>query len=311
MPTAHMTEAITARDILRILERDGPLTGAELLERTQMGPLPLWRACRGCADIHSKIIGRRFLRLDRAVEGYARLSPSIRREFLTYTLLGLTSRSGLAEERAAQLRQEIARISRFKLELAREAMKAVVSELAESETILAQACFIIAGDITYGMSHVVPRPEESTGKMVRGSDLDIIVIGTDDLPEGALKALDDAVYRKKHYLLVHPEYREEIDYVIKRMSKVREQLKFDTFKSMVACKIMCEGQHLYGSEDVFRSVKDLVEQHDIPARIARLEAQAVETRVLSEKSLMEPTSDSSEEDYGDLFYTREEGDEIY
>src|SRR5512137_2511585 len=106
-----MIEAITNRDILGILERDGPLTGAELQERTQIEPLPLWRACRGCMDIQFEIIGRRYLRLDRAVEGYARLSPSIRREFLTYTLLGLKSRVVLVEERAAQLRQELERIS--------------------------------------------------------------------------------------------------------------------------------------------------------------------------------------------------------
>jgi len=302
---------VTEEDILRILEHDGPQTGAELVEQTRMEPLALWRACRGCAGIQFEIIGRRFLRLDRAVEGYARLSPSIRREFLTYTLLGLRSRSGLVAERAAQLRQEIARISRFKLDLARETMTSVVSELAEGQAIMAGACFVIAGDVTYGMSHAVPRPEASTGKMVRGSDLDIIVIGSDELREGALEALDAAVYHRKHYLLVHPDYREEIDYVIKRMARVREQLAFDTFKSMVACKIMYEGRYLCGSEGVFRTVKDLVEEHDIPGQIARLEAQAVETRGLAERSLLEPTSEGCEGDYRNLFYTREEGDEIY
>jgi DNA-binding Lrp family transcriptional regulator len=304
-----MPEPVSERDILGILERDGPQTGAELVERTRMEPLPLWRLCRRCADIHFEIIGRRYLRLDRAVEGYARLSPSIRREFLTYTLLGPVCSSKLAEERAAQFRQELARISRFKLDLARQTMESVVSELPDGEIILAKACFIIAGDVTYGMSHVVPRPEASTGKMVRGSDLDIIVVGTDDLPGEALKALDDAVYRKKHYLLVHPEHREEIDYIIKRMSKVREQLQFGTFKSMVACKIMWEGQYLCGSESLFRSVKDLVDQHGIPARIAQLEARAVAARELADNALMEPTPGSTT-DYRNLFYTLEEGDEI-
>jgi hypothetical protein len=305
-----MAETISEQEIIQVLERDGPQTGAELVERTRMEPLPLWRLCRRCPEIHFEIIGRRYLRLDRAIEGYARLSPSIRREFLTYTLLGLARSSKLAEERAAQLRQELARISRFKLDLARETMESVVSELPDGGIVLAKACFIIAGDVTYGMSHVVPRPETSTGKMVRGSDLDIIVIGTDDLPEDALKALDDAVYRKKHYLLVHPEHREEIDYIIKRMSKVREQLKFDTLKSMIACKIMWEGQYLCGSESVFRSVKDLVDQHGIPARIAQLEAQAVLARDLADKSLMEPAPGSTEGDDRNLFYTLEEGEEI-
>jgi hypothetical protein len=275
-----------------------------------MEPLALWRLCRSCAEIRFETIGARYLRLDRAVEGFARLSPSIRREFLTYTLLGLVRNPGPLEERAALLRQEIAEISRYKLDLARETMESVVADLPEGEAVRAGACFIIAGDVTYGMSHTVPRPESSTGKMVRGSDLDIVVIGTDDLPESALEALDGAIYRRKHYLLVHPEHREEIDYVIKRLSKVREQLKFDTLKSMVACKIMLEGQYLLGSQEVFRSVKRLLDQQGIPARLAQLEARAVEARALAEKSLLEPASDSSEGDYRNLFYTSEEGDEI-
>jgi hypothetical protein len=310
MPTAQMTESTVEKDILRILERNGPLTGAGLLGRTQMEPLPLWRTCRRCADIRCDVIGRRFLRLDRAVEGHARFSPSIRREFLTYTLPGLATRPGLVEERAARPAREVARISRFKHDLARKAMQEVVSGLAESEAILAQACFIIAGDITYGMSHSVSRPEESTGRMVRGSDLDIIVIRSDDLPEGSLKALDDAIYRRNHCLLTDPRYREEIDYVTKRMAKVREQLPFDTLKAMVACKIIWESRHLYGSERVFHSVKDLVARHGIPARIAELQAGAVEERTLSEKSLMESTAEKPEGEYGKLFYTSQEGEEI-
>ncbi len=45
--------------------------------------------------------GRRYMRLDSAVEGYARLSPSIRREFLTYTLVGLAGQ----EERSRRPRR--------------------------------------------------------------------------------------------------------------------------------------------------------------------------------------------------------------
>ena len=110
--------------------------------------------------------------------------------------------------------------------------------------------------------------------MVRGSDLDIIVVATDDLPEEALQALDDAIYRKKHFLLVHPDYREEIDYIIKRLAKVREQLRFDTFEHMVAAKILHEGQMLCGSAEVFQTIKDLVKQTGVPEKLAAMEKQA-------------------------------------
>jgi hypothetical protein len=146
--------------------------------------------------------------------------------------------------------------------------------------------------------------------MVRGSDLDIIIVGTDELPEEALEALDKAIYRKKHYLLTHPGYREEIDYVIKRMAKVREQLKFDEFRSMIACKIMDEGQYLLGSEEVFRRVKALVDEHGIPARIAELEARAIAAREQAETTLLKAPLGTAEAEYVNLFYTAEEGDEI-
>jgi DNA-binding Lrp family transcriptional regulator len=305
-----VTEKVSEREILAILERDGPQTGAELAERTRLEPLPLWRLCRRSEAIHLEIVGRRYLRLDRAVEGYARLSPSIRREFLTYTFVGPAADPEPTKQRAAALGEEIEGISRDKFGLARDTMEEIVSQLADGDAIRAKACVLIAGDVTYGMSHIVDRPETSTGKMVRGSDLDIVVIATDDLPEAALKALDGAVYRRKSYLLFHPGYREEIDYVIKRMAKVREQLEFDSLKSMIACKIMWEGQYLCGSEDLFRSVKDLVEQHGIPARIAELEAQAIAAREQAEMALLEAAPGSAEAEHRNLFYTAEESEEI-
>ena len=302
---------MTTKEIIKILERDGPRTGAELLEQTRMEPLPLWRLCRGCAEIHFEMTGQRFLRLDRAVEGYARLSPSVRREFLTYTVLGLPDQSSAITARAQQLKNETERISRFKSNVARESMASIISELEMPETLTAQVTFIIAGDVTYGMSHAVPRPESSTGRMVRGSDLDIIVVATDDFPEEALLALDEAIYRKKHFLLVHPDHREEIDYVIKRLAKVREQLRFDTFEHMVASKILHEGQMLCSSAEVFETVKQLVRESNVPEKLAAMEARAAEDRRAAEAHLLDSSADTRTGEHFNLFYTREEGDEIY
>ncbi len=74
------------------------------------------------------------------------------------------------------------------------------------------------------------------------------------------QALDDAIYRQKHYLLTHPDHQEEIDYVLKPLAKVRQQLAFDRFEHMVACKILCECQLLYGSPFLFDEIMKLVER---------------------------------------------------
>ncbi len=299
------------RAIVELLERDGPLTGAELVERTRGEVFALWLACKQAPSVRLEIIGRRFLRLDRVVQGYARLSPSIRREFLTYTLLGLESHPEVLFRRARLLKEETRRISKAKLELARESVASAVDSLPDKDSVLPGVCFIIAGDITYEMSHVVPRPEKSTGEMVRGSDLDIIVIADSGLPEESVRRLDRAIYKKKHYLLVHPDYREEIDYILKNLDRVREQLRFDTFESMVACKILHEGEYLYGSNALFRTIKELVGQHAMPEKLRQMELQATAFRDQAEARLLQLDGRLSETEAYHLFYTKEEGEEIY
>jgi hypothetical protein len=297
--------------IVTILKEKGPQTGAQLLENTSMDPLSLWQVCRQTPEICFQHIGKRFLRLDKNVEGYARLSPSIRREFQTYIVLGLKDQEAEIEMKARLLREEIHQISRDKLALARDAMDETVQSLAERETILEGVCFLIAGDITYDMAHAVPRPEISTGKMVRGSDLDIVAIAEDGVPEETLKALDSAILKKKYYLLVHPNYQEEIDYLVKTMAKVRTQLAFDSFQHMIAGKIIYESKLLYGSSEVFNKVKNLVEEFGVPDKLALLERRAEENRKEAEISLLQLDGRQGDETFLNLFYTREEGDEIY
>ena len=300
-----------SREIEQILRESGPLTGWQLLEKSGIEALPLWQICRQTPEIRMECAGRRYLRLDRNVEGYARLSPSIRREFLTYTILGLINQESRMQTRAKQLRSEIQQISQAKLDLAREAMVATIQPLPEWDPIQERVCFIIAGDVTYGMAHAVPRPEISTGKMVRGSDLDIVVIAEDDVPKESLKVLDEAILRKKHYLLVHPNYQEEIDYLLKDISKVHQQLAFDTFQHMIASKIIHEGEHLFGSASLFRKVKTMVEEMKVPEKIGALEMQAIESRKEAENSLLQSDPSQMDPAFLNLFYTSEEGDEIY
>jgi len=296
---------------VNLLRETGPQTGWQLLEKTRMEALPLWQMCRQAAELRIACVGKRFLRLDRNVEGYARLSPSIRREFLTYTVLGLENQAAEIEAKAQGLKKEIREISRAKLDLAREAMDDTVRSLPEWKSVQQQICFIIAGDISYGMAHAVPRPEVSTGRMVRGSDLDIVVIAEDGVDRMALKALDDAILKKKYFLIVHPDYQEEIDYLVKNISRVRQQLAFDTFPHMVASKIIHEGAFLYGSAGVFEAVKSMVGEFGVPAKLALLEEHAGEERREAESSLLQTDAGQPDGTFLHLFHTHEESEEIY
>lgn len=306
-----MSGDATVERALDVLQQHGPLTGAELVERLRVEPLPLWRLCRSTPQIISAYVGRRYLRLDRAVAGYARLSPSIRREFLTYTVLGIQGQQEAVAARAEALTAEADRISRVKSHTAREQMVAVMAEVGLDHPDAPAVAFIIGGDVAYGMAHAIPRPEPSTGQLVLGSDLDIIVVVADDVDPDLLTRLDQAIYRRKHYLLKHPGHREEIDYIIKTLARVREQVAFDTFEHGVAAKILHEGQLLCGDAGLYDEVKQIVAQAEVPQRVADLEAIAVQDRATAEEELLVSAADQRTGEPFKLFYTREEGDEIY
>ena len=302
---------MTVAEIVELLDREGPLTGSELMQRTRQEALPLWRACRISDEIRYELVGRRYLRFDRAIDGWARLSPSIRREFLTYTVLGNVDQDVAVIERAKKLAKESDRTSRLKSYIARDEMASTLAELGMGHPLAGKVTVIIAGDVVDRMAHAVPRLESSTGQMVRGSDLDVIVVAADDFPEGALRQLDLAIYRRKHHILFNPSYRQEIDYVLKRVAKVREQLRFDTFEHCVASKILYEGEMLCGSRELFDLIKELVEKSGVPGKIAALERRAADDRAIAEEYLLSSNVDKPTGRYFDLFYTREEHDEIY
>jgi len=300
---------MTEKKIISAITESGPMTGAQLVERTRLEVFPLWQSCRKSPAIRLERAGRRFLRLDRNVQGYARLSPSIRREFLTYTFVGLKTQEQTLVERVDALNRETKRISQTKLEIARTSVSSAISMLPAKEVFLQKTCFLIAGDVVYDMSHTVPRPEKSTGEMVSGSDLDIVIVTEDDLAPELVRSLDNCIHKRKHLLLVND--REEIDYLIKPIARVREQLKFDLFSSMVACKILDESRLLYGSQAVYRTVKNLLVECGIPDRLRALEARATASRDLAEAQLLEASPEKSQSEYYNLFYTHAEEDEIY
>jgi hypothetical protein len=300
---------MTENDIASILEETGPLTGAQLVERTRMEVLLLWQTCCKTRSIQLKLAGKRFLRLDRNVQGYARLSPSIRREFLTYSLVGLDSQADVLAAKVEALKRETKRISLSKFDIAKESIASAVATLSDKDAVLEKACFIIAGDVVYDMSHIVPRPEKSTGEMVQGSDLDVVVVAEDDINPEIINSLDKAIHKRKHLLLIND--REEIDYLIKSISRVREQLKFDIFSSMVACKILDEGCFLYGNPAVYQTVKNLITEYGIPERLKALEQQATANRELAEAQLLDTRAEKDQSEYYNLFYTHAEEDEIY
>ncbi len=295
--------------IINLLNTRGPLTGSEIKKFISGDNLLLWQTCKTSSHLQVKSVGVRYLRFDRQVNGFARLSPSILREFLTYSVVGLAEKPTLIEKRGEELFSHIVQVSRSKMELARDLFDVVKAQFGDAWPH-EQVCFILAGDIVYDMAHDVPRPERSTGKLVRGSDIDLVVILSDKAPDDFIRRLDSAIYQEKYKFLKSPTINEEIDYVVKKLERVREQVRFDTFKNMVACKILQEGKLIGGSDRLYHEVIGLLQDNGVLEKLDRLQEAAIVFRKQEEEFLVQSNAKIINREDLYFFYPAEESEEF-
>ena len=298
------------KEIITVLKEKGPLTGAEILETLGEDALLLWRACKLSKNLAIQTVGRSYLRLDSKIEGFARLSPSILREFLTYSVIGFPWDRDSLGRKANAIASHIKEVSKAKLELAYNIFSAVLGRLENDVLIKERACILIAGDIVYEMAHDVPRPERSTGKLVKGSDMDLVVVVDDLFPKELMERMDELIYQEKQNVLIAPHLREEIDYVVKDLARVREQMEFDTFKRMVACKILQESTLLCGRQDLFKAVKEMLREQGITDKLIAMEDRATIFRKDAEEFLLREIPEKIKNEGLYLFYPTEESEEF-
>ena len=146
--------------------------------------------------------------------------------------------------------------------------------------------------------------------MVRGSDMDMVVIVNDLIPKRSMERLDDTIFQEKYRLLTTPHIREEIDYVVKDLNRVREQVRFDTFKHMVACKLLREGTLLYGSAHIFHAVKTMLREYGAVQKLSAMEKTAADFRRMAERHLLLKESSEIMDGSPYLFYPTEESEEF-
>ena len=297
-------------EIRALIRERGPMTGTELQEALDYDPLLLWRTCVSSKGLAVQRAGTRYLRLDRRLEGFARLSPSILREFLTYSAVGLPEEPVPLKRRVTEITTAIEAVSRSKSLLLYRVVSSLGNQVQSEIRIEDSVCFILGGDIVYNMAHSVPRPERSTGRLVQGSDMDMVVIVDDQLPGELTERLDDAIFREKYRLLTTPHIREEIDYVVKDLNRVREQARFDTFRHMVACKILWEGAFLHGSERLFHQVKATLREFGVVRKIREMEQSAMAFRQEAAGYLLSMDPNKIREECLYLFYPTEESEEF-
>lgn len=297
-------------DLFKIFNECGPLTGKEIFVKTGEDLFVLWKNYSKSSELILKTVGERYLRLDKNIDGYARLSPSIIREFCNYTVIGTIPQHSEVLKKAGDLHKKIVETSRYKFELAKDTMERIMDSSPYSNIISENACFVIAGDVAWEMAHTEPRPEYSSGELVNGSDLDIEVIYS-NLSGDIVESLDLSIYQQKAYLLKNPGCREEIDYIIKDVRKFEEQLEFDCFESMVAAKVVSESKFLCGNRDFFDKIKKMIISRGIDEKLDKLKAKAEIERETSRRRLLSEENAVFDKETMKLFYTTEEREEFF
>ena len=286
----------------------GPLTGAELHEHVGGTLFAVWKACALSDHVAMRHVGRRYVRMDRHVDGFARLSPSILREFLTYTVVAMAGDDRL-DRAANRLAARIRVISRNKRRMAVRIVSEALAPLLDSD-MAEHFCALIAGDIVYEMAHDVMRRESSTGGVVAGSDLDIVILTSDDAPTGLTEALDSAMLKRKWLYLKNPVFQEEVDYVIKPFAKLAEQASFETFPHMVACKVFDEAELLVGSSALHQRGLSLLTERGVIDCLRAAERAAIAARASREEYLLHVPGDVLPPLDSTKFYTDDEAAEF-
>ena len=216
-----------------------------------------------------------------------------------------------AEARTRELSVRTAVISRTKLRTTTRVVTEAFGPLVAAGTVDPDAfCALVAGDIVYGMSHDVARRETSTGTLIEGSDLDVIVLVADEAAATVIPLLDEAILARKWLYLRNPGFREEVDYVVKPLARLHEQAAFDSFTSMVACKVFDEAQWIFGSEQVFDAGRRVLAEAFVPERLRELEFQAMAHREDEHAYLLAIDSDVLPGSDQVKFYTHEERGEF-
>jgi len=240
-------------DIGKILDENGPLTGSELSEKLpEYSDIALWRQCYKSESIRVINCARYYLRYDILRDNQLRLSPSILRDFLTFSLIYLTDQMVEVVEAGTTLANKFRVNSRKKLSWAREALLQLDDDL--QETIYEHCVVFLSGDIAYYLAHETLRQHSQLGVEVNGSDIDIVIITNRGAPPEKIERIERQLLTTKKLFLMSEDIREELDFIVKPIETMIGQLAYGDIHQKIASKILYESYFLMGRVDIYQTL---------------------------------------------------------
>jgi hypothetical protein len=289
------------------LRHHGPQSGTWLSETfPDVHPIGLWRMCYGSNRILIQNCARYYLRYDVTRDNMLRLSPSILRDFLTFSLIYLPEQGVESVEAGTRLANRFRRISLRKLSLAREALLRLPSDLQKE--INDNCVVFLSGDIAYYLAHDTPRQHDTLNVPIKGSDIDIVIINNLESDPEKVAAIESELLKIKRLYLVSPDIREELDFIVKPVGRMLDQLSYQDIHQKIATKILYESYFLMGRVDIYQS---LMRHLDVTGARAKIEADfevALGERKQTIGKIMNLSYEKSEQDsnVNSLFYASQE-----
>ena len=241
------------QEIKSTLKEFGPLSGSQLSEKLpEFTNIALWRQCYGSASIRVSNCARYYLRYDITRDNQLRLSPSILRDFLTFSLVYLTDHMVEIVEAGTRIANQFRTISLKKLNWAREALLQLDEDLQQ---VLYDHCVVfLSGDIAYFLAHKTIRTHNQLGVQVNGSDIDIVIVTNRGAPQDKIERIESQLLTTKKIFLTTPHIAEELDFIVKPIDTMLAQLRYQDIHQKIASKILYESYFLMGRVDIYHTL---------------------------------------------------------
>lgn len=237
-----------------LLECNGPQNGMEIIESVGDDDyLRIWKICTQSDMFRTINCARYYLRYDITRQNLLRLSPSVLRDFMSYSLVHLSHQTAEATQRSALLANKHRLISLKKLRVARQAILSLDRDLRAE--LNENACCFIAGDIAYFLAHEEPRLHKETETIVHGSDIDILIVHDNDLDPEIVARAEKQMLGFKFRALKDPRIGEEVDFLFKPIRKMLDQFQYGNIHEKIACKILYESFFLFGRLDMYEKLQ--------------------------------------------------------
>ena len=294
-------------EIGKILMSDGPSTGMQLSKKLpHISEIAIWRTCYSSSKFRVNNCARYYIRYDVLRGNQLRLSPSILRDFLTFSLVHLQEQMVDIVESSTKLANKFRRVSLDKLSWAREALLQLDEELQQ---VINEHCVVfLSGDIAYYLAHETKRKHAQLGVEINGSDIDIVIVTNRSAPKDKIAEIESQLLTTKKIYLMTPSIREELDFIVKPIETMLEQLAYGDIHQKIASKILYESSFLMGRVDTYQNLMRHLKLSGTWDQIERDFDIALGQRknTIAKILALEPDASTEDEEVASLFFASKE-----